>query len=72
MDAEPASAPIQTAMPSFGTSSAARRSPQALRAEERIQVRTILKSERVVDGTLREVDATVLDAGRYRCSWSTM
>jgi putative transposase len=83
---EPASAPLHATTPHptaiahlapsrtlpSDSSPMARRSPRALSPEERTQVRTILNSERFVDCTPREVYATLLDEGRYLCSWSTM
>ena len=47
-------------------------SPRALSAEERAQIREVLNSERFADASPREVYATLLDEGRYLCSWPTM
>ena len=49
-----------------------RRSPRALSAEERNEIRAVLNSERFVDCAPREVYASLLDDGIYLCSWSTM
>ncbi len=46
--------------------------PRALSALEREQVRAVLNSERFQDQSPREVYATLLDEGRYLCSWRTM
>jgi putative transposase len=51
---------------------ARRCSPRALSAEERAQIREVLNSERFADCSPREVYATLLDEGRYLCSWPTM
>ena len=51
---------------------ARRCSPRALSAEERAQIREVLNSERFADASPREVYATLLDEGRYLCSWPTM
>lgn len=48
------------------------RSARALSTEERAEVRAVLNSERFADLAPREVYATLLDAGVYLCSWSTM
>ena len=48
------------------------RSPRALSAEERQQVKDTLYSERFVDKAPREVFATLLDEGEYLCSVRTM
>jgi putative transposase len=48
------------------------RSPRALGEEERAQLRDVLNSERFADCSPREVYATLLDEGRYLCSWPTM
>lgn len=53
-------------------SPAERRSPRALSPTERSQIWATLNSERFADCTPREVYATLLDAGIYLCSWSTM
>lgn len=47
-------------------------SPRALSPEERAQIREVLNSERFADSSPREVYATLLDEGRYLCSWPTM
>ncbi len=53
--------------------SKARRTPKrALSDEEKIQVRDVLNSERFQDTSPRQVWATLLDEGRYLCSWRTM
>ncbi len=49
-----------------------RRSPRALSAEERQQVRDTLYSERFVDKAPPEVFAALLDEGQYLCSVRTM
>ena len=49
-----------------------RHSPRALSEEERAQIREVLNSERFADCSPREVYATLLDEGRYLCSWPTM
>lgn len=46
--------------------------PRALRADERVQVRETLNSERFVDCAPRTVYATLLDEQQYLCSWRTM
>lgn len=51
---------------------ARRRSPRALSVEERALIREVLNSERFADCSPREVYATLLDEGRYLCSWPTM
>jgi len=48
------------------------RSPRSLSDEEKSVVRETLNSPRFVDQTPREVYATLLDEGRYLCSWRTM
>lgn len=48
------------------------RSPRALNAQERAQVREVLNSARFADCAPREGYATLLDEGTYLCSWSTM
>lgn len=45
---------------------------RGLSADEQAQVLAELNSERFADMAPREVYATLLDAGRYLCSWSTM
>lgn len=52
--------------------SAARTSPRALSQPEREAVREELNSERFQDCAPREVYATLLDEGRYLCSWRSM
>jgi putative transposase len=47
-------------------------SPRALSPAERDHVLAVLRSERFVDHTPREVYATLLDEGVYLCAWSTM
>lgn len=47
-------------------------SPRALTATEKETVREVLNSERFQDQAPREVYATLLDEGRYLCSWRTM
>ena len=64
-------APDQNGAPA-GPAPSARCSPRALSAEERAQVRELLNSERFADCAPREVYATLLDEGRYLCSWPTM
>jgi putative transposase len=49
-----------------------RRTPRALSAEERAQIRAVLNSDRFVDCAPREIYATLLDEGTYLCSWPTM
>lgn len=51
---------------------AARNSPRALHAAEKELIRQELNSERFVDCAPREVYATLLDEGRYLCSWRSM
>jgi putative transposase len=48
------------------------RPQQALSEVEKVEVRTILNSERFADESPREVYATLLDEGRYLCHWRTM
>lgn len=48
------------------------RSHRGLSEEEQTEVRTLLNSERFQDQAPREVYATLLDEGEYRCSWRTM
>jgi putative transposase len=48
------------------------RFPRSLSDEEKSVVRETLNSPRFVDQTPREVYATLLDEGRYLCSWRTM
>jgi len=47
-------------------------SPRAISAAEKIKVRQELNSERFQDQSPREVYATLLDEGRYLCSWRSM
>jgi putative transposase len=47
-------------------------SPRALSAEEKAQVRDILNGTRFQDLAPREVYATLLDEGKYFCSWRSM
>lgn len=47
-------------------------SPRALSAQERLEVKGTLYSERFVDQSPREVYATLLDEGQYLCSVRTM
>jgi len=47
-------------------------SPRALSEAEKIKVRQELNSERFQDQSPREVYATLMDEGRYLCSWRTM
>lgn len=44
----------------------------ALSAEEKVQVRTILNSQRFMDMPPRQVYAALLDEGQYLCHWRTM
>lgn len=46
--------------------------PRTLTAEERDAVLGVLHSERFVDQAPKTVYATLLDEGRYLCSWRTM
>jgi putative transposase len=46
--------------------------PRALTAEEHQAVLAVLHSERFVDVAPKAVYATLLDEGRYLCSWRTM
>jgi putative transposase len=45
---------------------------QALTEDERLQVLDMLNSDRFLDLAPRQVYATLLDEGRYLCSWRTM
>jgi putative transposase len=45
---------------------------RALKPEEKEQVLQVLNSEQFQDSAPREVYATLLDEGKYLCSWSTM
>ena len=47
-------------------------SPRALLPEEKIEVRQLLNSDRFQDQAPREVYATLIDEGKYLCSWRTM
>lgn len=47
-------------------------SPRALPPTEKAEVRQVLNSERFADQPPREVYATLLDEGKYLCSWRTM
>lgn len=47
-------------------------SARALQPSERAEVRQILNSDRFQDQTPREVYATLIDEGKYLCSWRTM
>jgi putative transposase len=47
-------------------------SPRALPPIEKAEVRQVLNSERFADQPPREVYATLLDEGKYLCSWRTM
>ncbi len=62
----------ELAAPSTPPAQARHRSLRALSAEERAQIREVLDSERFADASPREVYATLLDEGRYLCSWPTM
>ena len=46
--------------------------PRALSVAEKAEVQRLLDSERFQDCAPREVYATLLDEGQYRCSWRTM
>jgi putative transposase len=46
--------------------------PRALSQAEKAEVRQTLNSERFQDSAPREVYATLLDEGKYLCSWRTM
>lgn len=46
--------------------------PRTLSHHETAQVRGLLNSERFCDQSPRQVYATLLDEGVYRCSWRTM
>ena len=52
--------------------SSTRPSPRALSAEEKNSVRDTLNSPRFQDQSPREVYATLLDEGKYFCSWRSM
>lgn len=47
-------------------------SPRALSQAEKAEVRQVLNSERFQDQAPREVYATLIDEGKYLCSWRTM
>jgi len=47
-------------------------SPRALLPTEKAEVRQLLNSDRFQDQTPREVYATLIDEGKYLCSWRTM
>ena len=47
-------------------------SPRALPPTEKAEVRQVLNSERFADQTPREVYASLIDEGKYLCSWRTM
>jgi putative transposase len=47
-------------------------SPRALQPTEKAEVRQVLNSERFADQAPREVYASLLDEGKYLCSWRTM
>jgi putative transposase len=47
-------------------------SPRALQSTEKAEVRQVLNSDRFQDQTPREVYATLIDEGKYLCSWRTM
>jgi len=47
-------------------------SPRALDPDEKAEVRALLNSERFADQAPREVYASLLDEGKYLCSWRTM
>ncbi len=47
-------------------------SPRALQPTEKAEVRQVLNSERFADQTPREVYASLIDEGKYLCSWRTM
>ena len=46
--------------------------PRAFSEAEKIKVRQELNSERFQDQSPREVYATLMDEGRYLCSWRTL
>jgi putative transposase len=46
--------------------------PRSLKAEEKAHVIEVLRSERFIDQTPRQVYATLLDEGTYLCSYRTM
>jgi putative transposase len=47
-------------------------SPRALQPTEKAEVRQVLNSERFADQAPREVYASLMDEGKYLCSWRTM
>jgi len=47
-------------------------SPRALLPTEKAEVRQLLNSDRFQDQAPREVYATLMDEGKYLCSWRTM
>jgi len=47
-------------------------SPRPLQPAEKAEVRQVLNNERFADQPPREVYATLLDEGKYLCSWRTM
>lgn len=47
-------------------------SARALAPAEKAEVRQVLNSERFADQAPREVFATLMDEGKYLCSWRTM
>ena len=47
-------------------------SPRALQPTEKAEVRQVLNSDRFADQAPREVYASLLDEGKYLCSWRTM
>ena len=46
--------------------------PRALQPTEKAEVRQVLNSDRFQDQPPREVYATLMDEGKYLCSWRTM
>jgi putative transposase len=47
-------------------------SPRALQPTEKVEVRQVLNSARFADQAPREVYASLIDEGKYLCSWRTM
>ena len=47
-------------------------SPRALQPTEKAEVRQVLNSDRFADQAPREVYASLIDEGKYLCSWRTM
>lgn len=45
---------------------------RSLKSEEKVEVRSILNSERFCDSAPRQVYARLLDEGHYLCDWRTM